>query len=172
KRPFFNTILVPLDPRQTRLRVDVKNDGQIRRDCLGREFADVFDEIDVDTATVALVDDRGIEKPVAEDDLPLLERRFDDLVNELGARRHVQERLAFLAHRLVADIEQDVPDLFADQNPAGLAHKDDGHAFSLQVLADELDLRAFPGAFRTFEGDEFTFWHQFSLRVIYSAHQI
>ena len=87
-----------------------------------------------DPAAHALIRVRRQKEPVDEHDVAALERRPDLALHQLRARRHEQQRLG-ARHDVRRRVEQDAPDLVADERAARLAH---GHARRGRCVAEPL----------------------------------
>ena len=73
--------------------------------------------VDPEPTRAALVGDRRVDVPVADDDGAARERRPDHLLDVLGARRGVQRRLG--PRRDVAGVQDQVAHGLAERRPPG-----------------------------------------------------
>src|ERR1700688_4992625 len=85
---------------------------------------------------------------IRDDDLPGLERRRDDLGDELAPARHEEVHLR-LRIDLKPRVKDDLPDALTQLRATRLP--DDYGVARRQPLADHLDLRRFAGALRALE---------------------
>ena len=120
----------------------------------GRRAATVQLEhrVDAEAAGDALVGERGVEEAVADDVGAAVERRPDDLLDELRPRGREERRLGPGRDRAVA--QQELPDPLAELRPSRLARRDDLAALGSQPLGEEPRLGRLPRAVDPLEGDE------------------
>ena len=102
-------------PSETDPWCHVEDDGQVGDQVLSRPQAQVSDLVLTEFAGSALIGDRGVQVPVAEDHGPAGHGRPDQLRSVLGTSRSEQERLSPGGHPVAADPEQDLPDGLTDR---------------------------------------------------------
>ena len=101
----------------------------------------------------ALVGQRRVDEAVGDDGRAPLERRPDHLLDQLRARRRVEQRLGPVADA-EPGIEQDRADALAGCGAAGLAHRHDLAAGGGGGLGQEPGLRGLATSVKALEGDE------------------
>ena len=124
---------------------------------VGKQAADdgeveLEDGVDPEVAATALVGDRRVDVPVADDGCATLERGPDHLVDVLGASGGVERDLS--PRRDVIAVEDEVAHLLAERRPARLAREHDVDALALERLGEEPRLGRLAGAVDALEGDE------------------
>ena len=95
-----------------------------------------------------------IVEPIAQNHRPAPECRADDLVDDLGPGRLVDEQLGAIAHGLVGRVKHDGAQSLAHGGAPGLAQAHHLAAGVFQKPCEEADLRRFAGAVAPLEGDE------------------
>ena len=106
-----------------------------------------------------MVGEGGGDIAIGEDEFAAAERGEDALLDEFGARGHVQEHLAADGHfqTLIGLGEDDVlADALADGCAAGLTNLEVLHALRLAEIGELAELRGLAGAVGAFENDEAT----------------
>ena len=96
---------------------------------------------------------RGEKKPVDEDDRSACERRTNLARDELGTRRHEQQRFRG-GLEIRRRIEEDATNLVADRGAARFTHRDDLARVCAKPVGQQAKLRALPRTVRAFENDE------------------
>ena len=134
--------------------IDVEHERAVGAQATGGRAVELGDAREIDAARVALVGGRGVVEAVAQDDLAGRERRSDDLVDELGSARLVEQDLRRDAQLRVVGVEQDAAHRLADDGTARLAQHAHGQSGGLELLGEEPDLRRLAGALTALEGDE------------------
>jgi hypothetical protein len=106
----------------------------------------------VEPAARPLVRDGRVDVAVADHRDATLEGRPDRLVDVLGARGGVEQRLRPRCH--VTAVQEELADLLPQLGPARLTRGDDLQAVSLEPPAEEVRLGRLARAVEAFEGDE------------------
>ena len=134
---------------------DFQEQGQVGAGVPDGEVNHMFDRLQIELSSVALVRGGGIVKTVADDDFAAGEGGADDFADELGATGVHEQQLGFAGHRGVGmAVLERVADFLTDGRPAGFAE----HLHRVTPLAqsfhEQRDLRAFAAAFVALECDE------------------
>lgn len=137
-------------------RIEINDQRQIRYAIADGKSIDESDALGRYLSTNALVNRRGIEKPVGDHHGALGEGWLDDFADELGAAGAKEKQLGLGDHpgRLFAVLE-DVTNLFAHICPTGFAHDQNGVAGLSQSRNGALNVGRFAAAFAPFKADEF-----------------
>src|SRR6266850_607287 len=138
---------------ETFLGIEVEEQRHVGLDVGGGEGVDDADDVHRDPAAGSLVGRRGVREAIAEDDLPFAEGGLDDLLDVLRPRRAVEEKLGDGDHAALG-IEEEGPDLLADDRPARLAGDDVLDSLRREELGEEADLGGLARSFDSLEGDE------------------
>lgn len=109
---------------------EVEEDDEVGAEVLGGEEVEGTEGFDIESAGVALIDDRGVGVAVAEDDLALFESGADGPADVFGAVGEEEEELGLGAH--VAAFEQEFADCVAEFAGAGFSGLDDGFSYVLE----------------------------------------
>src|SRR3954452_11362031 len=134
------------------LRVDDDEERPVREEPTGSCEVEVEHALEAEASSEALVGERRVDVPVADDGVPCAERRSDHTLDELGTGGCEQRRLRPRAH--FHAVEQQPPDLLAEQRAAWLTGCDDLAAVGAQSLGEQVRLRGLAGTVHAFEGDE------------------
>ena len=103
---------------------------------------------------VALVGEGGVGVAVGDDHLAQVEVRADNLLDKLGARSLVEQRLGAGVHFGVLQAVENLAHLLADGGAARFTGGEDGEALFAQEFHQGRDVGGLAGAFGSFEGDE------------------
>lgn len=98
-----------------------------------------------------LICGRGIVKPVADDDAPLLQGRLDALSAKLGTRRREKKKLGKGIDTEIR-LQEQRTHLFGKLRATGLTYQERLASFCPQVLNQKLSLRAFSASIDAFKG--------------------
>ena len=101
-----------------------------------------------------LVDDVRQREPVRDDDLAVVERRADDLLDQLRPRRQEQERLRPQGDTVVATEQDELTHLLPECGPAGVGAGDDGDLLRREPVHEHGVLRGLARPVRAVERDE------------------
>ena len=134
--------------------VDIENEREIRVACANGERVGPLHRTEIHPVGIALVGGRGIIEAVAHHDAPLSKSGSNHLVNELSARRLVQQELAGVAHRCVRRIEQELADFLRYGHATRLTQEQHVVACTLEVLSQKLRLRGFAAPIDALKRDE------------------
>ena len=109
--------------RESAFRLYIEKQSNVRHAVFERKGIDFVDEILSQTSRVALIGNRGIYIPVANDDFSLFYRRNYQLFYELGARRGVKQSLGFVRFFGVVSVEDYFADFFRYRSAARLSRE-------------------------------------------------
>ena len=98
-----------------------EQNGPVGNNALACKLVGAPHEIGIEPTTIRLIRRRGVEETIAQNHGPALERRLNDLFNDLRARRFVHKKLACIAHRGIARIEHDAAQFIAYSGSTRLA---------------------------------------------------
>src|SRR5262245_36577687 len=138
--------------RQRRLDVDVEQDRAVGEQPADREQVQLQDGVRPEPAPRALVGDRGVEVPIADDHRPAVEGGADHLVDVLGPGGDIERGLG--PRRDVVAVQHEVADLLAERRASRLSGEDDVHFLGLETLQEEARLGGLSGAVEALERDE------------------
>ena len=113
---------------------------------------------------MALISQGGVRVAVAKHGLPSLQGWKDCLLYVLGAIRLIKEELS-QRNQAIAGFKEESPERFGQFRAARFASDADIAASLLQEGCQELDMRGFPAAFRSFERNENSFFHEIPLII-------
>jgi hypothetical protein len=105
------------------------------------------------SATGDLIRIRREEKPVDQHDLPLGKGGHDLAGDQLGARRHEQERFG-RGSDFVLLMKHDIPDVVPDPRATRLAYRGEGDSGRRQARGKNSNLRCLSRAFSSLEDDQ------------------
>ena len=107
-----------------------KRSAKFREAASAREFRKALDFIGTEPAGVTLVSKRAPRKTVGDDDVPCIERGFNDFVNHLGTGGIVQQEFGIVRHdTLERGVEQEFANAFGNFGAAGFTQPHDLVAF-------------------------------------------
>lgn len=131
---------------------------------VGREAAQVQDGLLVEASSGALIGQGGVFVAVAKDPDSLFKGGTNLVFDELGAAGAKEEEFGTRdSSGTVYALLQDVAYGFSDGCASGLSGLKHLYAFLAEVFGGEGYVGAFPDAFASFEGDELSLGHYFSL---------
>ena len=131
-----------------------QQDGAIGHDTLAGERVGRFHERAVEPAPIALVGHGGIGEAIAQDHGPALERRGNDLADQLRTCRLEDEQLGSIAHIGVRRVQHHAAQLLAHLGAAGLAKAHDLAAHGGEGVGQKADMGGLAGAVAALERDE------------------
>lgn len=144
--------------------IEVEKEGQMGLKSVGREAAQLQDGLPVEASPGALVGQGGVFVAVAKDPDSLFKGGADLVFYELGSAGAKEEKFgARDGSGAVYALLQDVAYGFSDGCASGLSGLKHLNAFLAEVFGCEGYVGAFPDAFASFEGDELSLGHYFSL---------
>ena len=147
-----------VDPAQPDRRVDVEQDDEVWFETTGGPRRQPRDLVDRECPAGSLIGQGGVDIPVADHDLALVERRPDQRVDVVGAVCRVQQRLSPRRHRVLLrrriPLQQQRPDPHPDPGRTGFPRHNDVAALGQQRLGEQLDLGRLAGTLPALEDDE------------------
>src|SRR3954452_5243633 len=132
--------------------IDHDEEGPVWQEPTGSCEVELEHALETNASRKALVGERRVDVPVADDRVSCAERRSDHTLHELGTGGCEQRGLPPRAH--LDPVEQKAPDLLAEQRAPWLTGRDDLAAVGAQSLGEQVRLRGLAGTVHAFEGDE------------------
>jgi hypothetical protein len=163
--------LIPLlRAREAGVQVDVDQHGYIGLQALAGDPVEFEDSIRRETATAALIDERGVRKAVAQDSRAGFEGGADHLFHVLRPAGEVQQQFGARVNLGVDRVEQDAADLLADVGAARFYGFDNRPAAAAKRPGEQTKLRGLAAPVNAFKRDKSTAWFQnFNFRKCFSA---
>ncbi len=134
--------------------VQVEQQGPVGHDVATGQSIGVAHGLLAELAAESLVGQGGVAEPVAHHHGPLVERRYDDLLHELGARRLKKQQLGHGRDVQGGLVQQDLPHRLPQGRRAGLAQAHDLAPGALQGLYQHGHLRGFSHAVKPLKAYE------------------
>jgi len=141
---------------QAHLRRRVQEDRQVGPEAVGRDRLEVPEPVQRQAGPVALVGQGRVREPGTDHRPAGLERRPDDLDDQLAPGGIEEQGIGERVDRLrrPATRQEQMPDLLAEPRPAGLAGLDDLEAPGAEPLGQPRRLRGLADTLGPFDGDE------------------
>ena len=151
----FHSIEWAVQPTCGALRRHVEQENTIGQDTARRNQADLSHRFGVEAARVALVDNIGKQKSIGDYRLARCQCRADDLVDQLGPGRHVQQHFAAPTDRCrCITRQQQLANSLAELRAAGIAANDHIVSAPAERVAEQADLRRFSHAINAIEREK------------------
>src|SRR5262249_29669441 len=132
----------------------IEQKREARNQALARARIERTYRVEVEAAAVALVRDRRVGEPIADDDGPGGERGGDHLGHVLGPIGTVEEELRRRRERCGVRSEKQLADRRAGRGATRLARLDDRVSRRTEVRGERARVRRLSGAFDALERDE------------------
>ena len=145
---------VALPPAQAGGHGQIEEEGQIRSQATGRPGIHGAQGFQIQPARVALIGQGGIDKPVADHDRALPQRRRDYVVHMLAARGENDEGFRFCGEGFRIGLQQHGTELLGCRCAARFPREEHGMALSAKRLCQARGLCRFPAALGAFERQE------------------
>ena len=140
----FHPVERPVQTEVGAFNAHIKHEHAIGHQPAGCDLANLPNLLRIQAAGMPLVDDIGQQISIGNDNSARVERRPDDLIDELRTRCHVQQHLAAaIDRRGRIDRKQQLANPFAKRRAARIAADDDIEAMTAQSFFEQAHLRRF-----------------------------